>query len=207
LSKRSKALPNEVVFSTGARHATAVQSENDLETVLLGPVLADRTCGDCTACCTVLTVDTPDFKKPPETPCKHLSSRGCSIHAVRPDICRTWFCAWRRVAEMPDWARPDRSGLLVSVNFVREPRNCLEGVSINIRAVDADSVIDSAMAAAVLDSLCDRLVPIWFSDGAKKMLMHPENDVATLVISGEPAPAHLNDEVTAWRERYAVFAK
>jgi hypothetical protein len=178
----------------------------DLETALLGPVLADRECGDCTACCTVLTVDTPDFKKPAGTPCTHLCAHGCGIHAERPPICRSWFCAWRRVAAMPDQARPDRSGLLVSVNFERAPRNCFEGVSINVRALAGGDAIDKGLAATILDSLCDRLIPVWFSDGAKKMLMHPENDVAGLVISGEPAPAHLEREVAAWRARYGVFA-
>ena len=177
----------------------------DLETMLLGPVLADRDCGDCTACCTVLTVDTPDFKKPAETPCRHLAARGCGIHAERPPICRAWFCVWRRMAEMPDDARPDRSGLLVSVNFERAPRNCLEGVSINVRALGGGA-IDKGIAATVLDTLCDRLIPVWFSDGSQKMLMHPENEVAGLVISGGPAPDHLQDEVAAWRERYGVFA-
>jgi len=183
-----------------------MHSGTDLETSLLGPVLADRDCGDCTACCTVLTVDTPDFKKPAGAPCIHLGSRGCGIHAVRPNICRTWFCAWRRVEAMPDEARPDRSGLLVSLNFVREPRNCFEGVSINVRALAGADAIDKAMAATILDSLCDQLVPVWFSDGSRKMLMHPDAEVADLVLSGEPAPAHLRDEVTAWRERYEVFA-
>ncbi|MBB5985878.1 hypothetical protein HNP60_001852 [Sphingobium sp. B1D3A] len=107
---------------------------------------------------------------------------------------------------MPDDARPDRSGLLVSLNFVREPRNCLEGVSINVRKLDGSDAIENGMAKAILDSLCDRLVPVWFSDGSRKMLMHPETDVARLVISGDPAPAHLEDEVAAWRERYAAFA-
>ena len=107
---------------------------------------------------------------------------------------------------MPDEARPDRSGLLVSLNFVREPRNCFEGVSINVRALAGGDAIDKAMAATILDSLCDQLVPVWFSDGSRKMLMHPEAEVADLVLSGETAPAHLQDEVTAWRERYEVFA-
>jgi hypothetical protein len=62
------------------------------------------------------------------------------------------------------------------------------------------------MAATILDSLCDQLVPVWFSDGARKMLMHPDNEVASLVLSGDAAPAHLQDEVAAWRERYGVFA-
>jgi hypothetical protein len=183
-----------------------MQTETDVETMLLGPVLATRDCGDCTVCCSVLTVDSPEFKKPAGTPCVHLAAGGCGIHAVRPQICRTWFCAWRRVAAMPEEARPDRSGLLVSVNFVREPQNCFEGVSINVRALTGSDAIDKGMAATIFDSVCDRLVPVWFSDGSRKMLMHPEDDVARLVISGESAPAHLQDEVAAWRERYGVFA-
>lgn len=177
----------------------------DLETFLLGPVLADRDCGDCTACCTVLTVNTPDFSKPAGTPCINLSRAGCRIHDVRPHICRTWFCGWRRVATMPDAARPDRSGLLVSLNFVQEPKNCFEGVSINVRALAGTEAITNGMAAVVLDSLCNQMVPVWFSDGSSKMLLHPDNDVAQLVISGNPAPEHLQGEVSAWRERYSVF--
>lgn len=182
-----------------------MSAETDLETTLLGPVLADRTCGDCMACCNVLAVDAPDFKKSAETPCPHLSSRGCGIHAVRPNICRAWFCVWRRFADMPDEARPDRSGLLVSLNFVREPRNCFEGVSINVRVLAESRAVESGIAKAILDSLCDRLVPVWFSDGSKKMLLHPDNEVARLVMSGDSAPAHLEDEVAAWHERYGVF--
>ena len=107
---------------------------------------------------------------------------------------------------MPEEARPDRSGLLVSLNFEREPRNCFEGVSINVRALAGSDAMEKGMAATILDSLCDRLIPVWFSDGSKKMLMHPENDVARFVISGEAAPVHLQDEVAAWRERYGMFA-
>lgn len=183
-----------------------MRAGSDLETILLGPVLADRACGDCVACCTVLTVDTPDFKKAAGTPCAHLTAQGCRIHAERPHICRTWFCAWRRVANMPDEARPDRSGVLVSLNFVQEPRNCFEGVSIHVRVLDEIDAIENETVATILDSLCDQSVPVWFSDGSRKMLMHPDNEVADLVLSGKPAPAHLQDEVAAWRERYGVFA-
>ena len=179
--------------------------DTDLETLLLGPVLPDRDCGGCTVCCVTLKVDTPEFSKPAGTPCQQLTPQGCSIHAVRPPICRTWFCAWRRVAELPDEARPDRSGLLVSINFERAPRNCFEGVCISVRTLPGSDAIASGMAARVLDTLCTQLVAVWFSDGAKKMLMHPEDDVARLVVSGDAPPAHLADEVAAWRERYAAF--
>lgn len=184
-----------------------MQTEANLEALLLGPVLADRACGDCTACCTVLTVDTPEFRKAGGTPCVNLTPNGCGIHPTRPHICRTWFCGWRRTETMPDQARPDRSGLIVSLNFERSPRNCFEGVSIIVRTINAGQAIDKSMAAAVLDSLCDGFVPVWFSDGTNKMLMHPADDVAGLVLSGNPAPAHLRTEVASWRERYAIFGE
>lgn len=179
--------------------------DTDLETTLLGPVLAGRSCGGCTVCCTVLKVDTPDFAKPADTPCVHLGTGGCTIHAVRPPVCRTWFCAWRRVAAMPDEARPDRSGLLVSLNFRREPQNLFEGVAITVRLLPGSTAIADGMAGHVLDSLCDALVPVWFSDGSAKMLMHPDNEVAGHVIAGTPAPAHLRQEVAAWRAQYGLF--
>ncbi len=182
-------------------------AEPDLETMLLGPVLPDRGCGDCTACCTTLTVDTPDFAKPAGTPCMYLTAQGCGIHAVRPHICRTWFCVWRRVADLPDAVRPDRSGLLISLNYVKQPQNMFEGVSIAIRLLPGSDAIANGTAAAVLDRLCEYVIPIWFSDGSEKMLMHPDREVAGLVLSGEPAPAHLADEVAEWRERYGVFGR
>lgn len=176
--------------------------ETDLETALLGNLVPDRTCGDCTICCTVLKVDMPDFQKPAGKDCDHLTAQGCSIHAVRPHICRTWFCAWRRMPVLPHEARPDRSGILVSLDFVKEPRNCFEGVSIMVRLLPGTSAIDNGMARIILDSLCDRLVPVWVTDGSKKMLMHPDNDVAALVLSGDEAPGYLRDEVEAWRSQY-----
>lgn len=182
------------------------QRETELETMLLGPVLPERDCGDCTVCCSVLTVNTPDFAKPAGVPCVHLMDGGCGIHATRPHICRTWFCAWRRLASLPDDARPDRSGLLVSLTFAREPQNCFEGVAITVRALDGSDAIANGMARTVLDSVCDQLVPVWFSDGSRKMLMHPEDAVARLVLSGEQAPDDLQEEVAAWRERYGMFA-
>ncbi len=181
-------------------------AERDVETLLLGPVLAERDCGDCTACCTHLTVASPDFAKPAGVDCVHLGRGGCTIHAVRPAICRTWFCVWRRVAALSDAMRPDRSGLLVSLNFVAKPQNLFEGVAINIRLLPGSTAIADGTAAAMLDRLCEELIPVWFSDGAEKMLMHPDRQVAALVLSGDPAPARLAAEVAAWRERYAMFA-
>jgi hypothetical protein len=73
-----------------------------------------RECGECTVCCKDLTVDTPTFKKLPGIACDHcIPSSGCGIYSARPDVCRTWFCGWRRIKWMDDTLRPDRSGILV----------------------------------------------------------------------------------------------
>lgn len=107
---------------------------------------------------------------------------------------------------MPEESRPDRSGILVSLDFVREPRNCFEGVSIMVRLAPGSEAIENGMAGAILDIVCDQLVPVWFTDGSKKMLMHPDSSVASLVLSGGTPPAHLQAEVAAWRERHAAFS-
>lgn len=73
-----------------------------------------RDCGSCTVCCSVLTVDTPEFKKLQGVTCLHcLPDQGCAIYLTRFPVCRTWFCQWRRYAWLDDSWRPDRSRFLL----------------------------------------------------------------------------------------------
>lgn len=75
-------------------------------------MVADRACGECQACCIALTIDRPAIQKMPGSRCRHLGA-GCGIYESRPQVCRVFFCGWRRLAAIPaDW-RPDRSGILV----------------------------------------------------------------------------------------------
>jgi hypothetical protein len=180
-------------------------AEVDLEAALLGPVVPGRDCEGCAVCCDVLAIDTPGLKKPAGVPCVNQTAQGCAIHAVRPEICRAWFCGWRRIAAMPDAARPDRSRLLVSLDFVREPRNCLEGVAIVVRSLDGAPPFRTELAEEIVDLLCGQLVPVWLHDGSRKVLVHPESEIARHVISGEVPPPHLREEVAAWRARYGMF--
>lgn len=177
----------------------------DLEAAFLGPLVAGRTCGDCTICCTVLRIDTAELDKPAGTPCVHTSGLGCAIHATRPQLCRAWFCGWRRLATMPAAARPDRSGLLVSLDYEKSPRNCLEGVAIVVRSLTGRAAFEGRLAEDLLDTLCGQLVPVWLHDGAQKVLVHPDGEIAAFIFSGEPPPPDLRDEVAAWRSRYAMF--
>jgi len=85
-----------------------VQEAADLDLV------PDRTCGECSVCCVVLNVDTPEFQKMPGKPCAHLcEGGGCAIHATRFPVCREYHCGWRYLAPLGEAWRPDKSGVLV----------------------------------------------------------------------------------------------
>lgn len=77
-------------------------------------LVPDRICGQCSACCVTLRIDEPPVQKPADIPCVHLGATGgCSIHATRPSICRTWFCGWRFMRNLGDEWRPDLSKVLI----------------------------------------------------------------------------------------------
>ena len=73
-----------------------------------------RECGECSVCCVVQNVDTPEFQKFPGVPCTHLKPQGgCGIYATRFQSCRSYHCGWRYLPKLGDGWRPDRSGILV----------------------------------------------------------------------------------------------
>lgn len=71
-----------------------------------------RSCGPCTACCTVQGVrEGLESPKPPGVPCPHLCEKGCGIYKKRPDECSTYRCLWLQgFGEL--WDRPDLSGVV-----------------------------------------------------------------------------------------------
>lgn len=70
-------------------------------------------CGDCTACCTLMAV--VELDKPRCVSCKHLD-KGCGIYATRPQSCREFECIWLQTqktsAPWPKRLRPDRCGVM-----------------------------------------------------------------------------------------------
>ncbi|MNE01539.1 hypothetical protein D3C80_939820 [compost metagenome] len=77
------------------------------------PLLPDRTCGGCVECCRVIPLNLPELAKPTGELCGYcVDGAGCSVHEVRPQTCRVWFCLWRAVELSDDW-RPDRSGVII----------------------------------------------------------------------------------------------
>lgn len=74
--------------------------------------MAERSCGGCTLCCTVLRVD--ELPKLGGVPCAKLVADGCGIYARRPPVCRGYRCMWLQGAlDVED--RPDRLGAVLDV--------------------------------------------------------------------------------------------
>jgi hypothetical protein len=75
-------------------------------------LIRGRDCGDCTVCCTALTINKPEIQKKSGLTCKNCTSGGCAIYETRYPICRGYFCAWRNVDIFDEGWRPDKSGVM-----------------------------------------------------------------------------------------------
>ena len=78
-----------------------------------GLVVQDRACGSCALCCKVLSIE--DLNKPAGRWCSHCSpGNGCGIHAMRPVVCRGFYCEWMTSKGLgPEW-KPERSKFVLS---------------------------------------------------------------------------------------------
>jgi Fe-S-cluster containining protein len=89
-----------------------------------------KPCGDCTACCSgqLMSVSYGNFfgkgKK-----CVFLVKEKCTIYDTRPDVCRTYQCAWTQ-GILYDEMRPDQCGLMVSVEYDKEGKQYLKAMEV-----------------------------------------------------------------------------
>jgi Fe-S-cluster containining protein len=71
----------------------------------------NRQCGSCNACCDILEVAAVD--KPVNQLCKHWQTgTGCTIYDRRPQMCRSFVCAWLQGHLEDEWF-PAKSGIIV----------------------------------------------------------------------------------------------
>lgn len=78
------------------------------------PQEPERSCGECTLCCTVLRVD--ELRKLGGISCAALGARGCTVYARRPHICRAYRCLWLQ-GQLDAGDRPDRVGAVLDIVF------------------------------------------------------------------------------------------
>lgn len=79
-----------------------------------------KSCGDCTACCTLLPVT--ELNKPRNVLCEHCEV-GCSIYKDRPQSCVDFNCAYLQADNTPESLRPDKCGIM----FIKKTNRIFAG--------------------------------------------------------------------------------
>lgn len=78
---------------------------------LIDALTADRPCGECSACCTKISI--AELHKSEGVSCRSLAaSGGCVRYASRPQSCKTFYCLWKTGA-VAESERPDKSGFVL----------------------------------------------------------------------------------------------
>ena len=96
--------------------------------------LAQRPCGECSVCCTVKPINTPELTKAPGLPCRHcLPSGGCGVYETRFPVCREYRCSWKILGWIPEQLRPDRCGVLIDIVDSDAPGHELEATLLAFR--------------------------------------------------------------------------
>jgi hypothetical protein len=176
--------------------------------VLFGPVIEDRPCGDCVACCIAPLIDTPEFKKAEGVVCPNCTGAGCAVYDTRPQVCRTFNCAWKRIPSLPLETRPDKLGVMFTLERNLPPRNVFEHLFYVAVAVDDQRALETPLARDVLRMLSEGVLPVWVFWKGIKTLAHPDPDLADAILN--PAPQRDRDLVRKgreWLKRYAPFAR
>ncbi|OYW45800.1 MAG: hypothetical protein B7Z08_00065 [Sphingomonadales bacterium 32-68-7] len=165
-----------------------------------GPLVAERACGGCTVCCTVCEI--PDLPKPADVACQHLEPAGCGIYPDRPGGCRTFFCGWRRLPWLTNNLRPDRSGVMFTLEVRPDAPNPFDRRCIVARWVRGGPDDDRALAARLLALLRRRYTPAFFSAaGTRTMrLVHPSPAIYRHILAGTMPGGAADAEVLRWRQ-------
>jgi hypothetical protein len=98
-----------------------------------------RTCGECTKCCEIPYGNVYGHEFGNGIACKFANECGCSIYRVRPEFCRSYYCAWAQEL-LPEEMRPDKCNVLVSVE-IKNDKQFLRVVSTNENSINSDIIL------------------------------------------------------------------
>src|SRR5262245_25408948 len=173
---------------------------------LLHHLVPGRECGACNVCCKVMQIREPDFVKPGYVYCQHCNASGCAIHATRPEVCRAWFCLWRRIAVMPDDVRPDKLGIVFSIEIYNPPRTPFERIYIIGRAVDDLAVFDTPYGQAAIDMFVrEGSYPVFVGFQGQKRLVYPDAELADAILNPDTTPHQaLLPRAQEFRRKYGM---
>lgn len=140
--------------------------------------LSKRRCDACTVCCTELKIETPEFRKPANTACKHLCAAGCSIYETRPPVCQQFLCGWRLFAELADDWRPDLSGVLVMRKAPGElpPAYRSADYGVELAITGGEAAVARAGFADYAAGLLAKNIPVFLSAASPSTLLNEHVD-------------------------------
>lgn len=134
---------------------------------------ADRSCGTCSLCCSVLRVD-PIGKRAGEDCVHQRGAEGCGIYETRPPICRGYQCLWLQGGLEED-ERPDRTGGIVD----------LETTGIGLRLAIRESRRGVFDESVLLQSIAERYrdqMPVRITDAED--VLNPDRPFRVLLPEG-----------------------
>jgi hypothetical protein len=123
-------------------------------------------------CCRVLEIEALD--KPAGILCRHNTGSACGIYLTRPEACARWYCLWRKIGALPDELRPDRSGVVFSLENRPPVAGAPDGVCVVGRAVDGKQAFDRWEAVEAFAMFVrEGSLPVWKVADRHATLMHP----------------------------------
>jgi hypothetical protein len=176
--------------------------------IILGAAKPERPCGDCVACCKVLNIDEPDMVKPADQMCMHCTGKGCGIYDSRPNVCRVWDCAWRRIESMPLSTRPDQLGVVFTIDRQGEPLTPFDRLYFVGRAVEGPEALGKPEVTDIGVMLAAGPLPVFISWEGERQMMVPRPALAAAILDPEGGhdPA-LVEEGRAWMTKFEPFAR
>lgn len=136
-----------------------------------GALVGGRTCGACTACCWALEIAA--LSKPAGILCRHNTGAACGVYAERPVACAKWHCLWRRIGALPDELRPDRSGVVFSLDSRPPVADASEGACIVGRALTGAGALEEWQAVEAFAMFVrEGSLPVWKVSDRSATLMY-----------------------------------
>jgi hypothetical protein len=167
-------------------------------------LVAGRSCGPCIGCCSIYQI--PALQKPKYTLCKHCTGSSCTIYDDRPDDCRTFYCLWRRIAVMPEQARPDKIGIVFTYEMYDPPPTPFQRRYIIGRAISDPTVFDKPMGRAAVNMFIrEGSLPVFIAQPLETKMVYPDPDFSDAILNPTTTRhVALVPAALAWREQYGM---
>jgi hypothetical protein len=108
---------------------------------------------------------------------------------------------------MPDELRPDRIGVMFTIETIQQPKNPFERHFVIARAINALDDFETPGANAALQTFIERGdLPVWLSFQQERRLLHPHPVLRDAILRLTATPPELEADVRLWRQRLELPA-